>query len=133
MSGKGKNNQATAPAPKSKKNARKVTKNAQKEQKLINLTSEENSSASDTETRPLPVKIDRSLKEGLKTNILELRRKPLWTKTLLLLHLPLQLLQQLQIILSPRTRILRRKRSQEVFHQNQLIYLILIKKISLVL
>src|SRR4051795_12642071 len=49
MSGKGKNNQATAPAPKSKKNARKATKNAQKEQKLINLTSEENSSASDTE------------------------------------------------------------------------------------
>src|SRR3954454_9065056 len=51
MSGKGKNNQVTAPAPKSKKNARKATKNAQKEQKLINLTSEENSSASDTENK----------------------------------------------------------------------------------
>src|SRR4051795_7950902 len=49
MSGKGKNNQATAPAPKSKKNARKATRNAQKEDKLINITSEENSSASDAE------------------------------------------------------------------------------------
>src|SRR4051812_2363404 len=49
MSGKGKNNQATAPAPKSKKNARKATRNAQKEEKLINITSEENSSASDVE------------------------------------------------------------------------------------
>src|SRR3954447_12644314 len=52
MSGKGKNNQATTPAPKSKKNARKATRNAQKEQKLINLTSEENSSASDVEDKP---------------------------------------------------------------------------------
>src|SRR4051812_13493986 len=52
MSGKGKNNQATTPAPKSKKNARKATRNAQKEEKLINITSEENSSASDVEDKP---------------------------------------------------------------------------------
>src|SRR4051794_17904435 len=67
-------------------------------------------------TRLLPAKTDRLLKEDLKINVLELRKQALWTKTTLLLLLPLQLLQQLQTILPLRTRILRRKRSQELFY-----------------
>src|SRR5256885_6422845 len=49
MTGKGKNTRNTGSTANSKKNQRKVAKNASEPEKLINLTSEENSSASDTE------------------------------------------------------------------------------------
>src|SRR5436305_8069877 len=49
MTGKGKNTRNTSSTANSKRNQRKVAKNASESEKLINLTSEENSSASDTE------------------------------------------------------------------------------------
>src|SRR5688572_8826435 len=49
MTGKEKSQPSTSTSTKSKKNVRKVAKNAPNTKKLINFTSEENSSASDTE------------------------------------------------------------------------------------
>src|SRR4051812_4556668 len=49
MTGKGKNTRNTSSTANSKKNQRKVTKNASEPEKLINLSSEDNSSTSDTE------------------------------------------------------------------------------------
>src|SRR5439155_27324105 len=48
MTGKGKNTRNTSSTANSKRNQRKAAKNASEPEKLINLTSEENSSASDT-------------------------------------------------------------------------------------
>ena len=49
MTGKGKNTRNTGSTANSKRNQRKAAKNASEPEKLINLTSEENSSALDTE------------------------------------------------------------------------------------
>ena len=49
MTGKGKNTRNTSSTANSKRNQRKAAKNASEPEKLINLTSEENSSALDTE------------------------------------------------------------------------------------
>src|SRR6266480_6818791 len=48
MTGKGKNTQNASSTANSKRNQRKAAKNASETKKLINLTSEDNSSASDT-------------------------------------------------------------------------------------
>src|SRR2546423_3106258 len=48
MMGKGKNNQNTSFTTNSKRNQKKAAKNASEPEKLINLTSEDNSSALDT-------------------------------------------------------------------------------------
>src|SRR3954447_1859390 len=99
MSGKEKNNQATAPAPKSKKNARKATRNAQKEQKLINLTSEEISSASDAENEATTSKNRQVAQRGPQNKRSRIEKESAMEEDFATSSPSSQLLQQLRIIL----------------------------------
>src|SRR5256885_11740970 len=65
MMGKGKNNRNTGSTANSKRNQQKVAKNASEPEKLINLTSEENSSASDTEKPATTIRKPQVTQRGL--------------------------------------------------------------------
>src|SRR5256714_8795047 len=65
MTGKGKNTRNTGSTANSKRNQRKAAKNASEPEKLINLTSEENSSASDTEKPVTTVRKPQVAQRGL--------------------------------------------------------------------
>src|SRR2546423_10000774 len=56
MTDKGKNTQNASSTANSKRNQRKVVKNASETEKLINLTSEDNSSTSDTEKPAITIR-----------------------------------------------------------------------------
>src|SRR4051794_36309455 len=64
MTGKGKNIQNTSSTANSKKNQRKVAKNAPETKKLINLTSEDNSSALNTKKLATTVRKSQVTQRG---------------------------------------------------------------------